>query len=431
MLAGRAPWSYAGKVLWPVDFCFVYPRWELAVHSVVAWLPLAGLALVAATLWQFRDARWTQAAILGLGYFVIALLPVLGFFDTFFFRYSFVADHFQYLACLGLTSLAVSTGTSICERAGQRGRIGGTLAAATVLLVLGVSTWRQARIYQNLETLWRDTLTKNPACSLAHNNLGVVLAGAGKVTEAVEQYEEALQYYPDYAEAHSNLGLVLFQKGDVPDALAHFEQALRGEPNRAETHNNLGLALVSLGRVPEAIGQFKQALRVRPDFAEAYYNLGYALVQTGEVQKGMAQYEQALRIRPDFPEAHCSWADALAQVGKPQEAIAQYEKVLKLNPDFVRAYYGLARFLATLPPAQGGDSGRAIRVAQRACQLTTNQSAVCADTLATAYAAAGRTNEAITAAETAIDLARSAGQTQLVGQIELRLELYRAGQPYR
>src|SRR5204863_818447 len=139
-LAGRAVWFYAAKLVLPTDICFIYPRWELRVHSVVAWLPLAGVLLVAGALWYLRRVGWARAATFGLGCFIVALLPVLGFFDIYFFRFAFVADHFQYLASMGLIALAVGMGTAVSQRAGQRGSNLGTLAAAVMLLIFGVST---------------------------------------------------------------------------------------------------------------------------------------------------------------------------------------------------------------------------------------------------------------------------------------------------
>ncbi|MGA2138669.1 MAG: glycosyltransferase family 39 protein, partial [Verrucomicrobiia bacterium] len=145
IIASKAVWFYAAKLLWPVKLAFVYPRWEVQADSFPSWLPLAGLVAVGMVMWVWRGQRRVQAMLFGVGFFVAALLPVLGFFDVYYFRYSYVADHFQYLACIGLISLAVSAGTAICERAGQWGRNLGTLAAAIVLLILGVCTCERAR----------------------------------------------------------------------------------------------------------------------------------------------------------------------------------------------------------------------------------------------------------------------------------------------
>jgi protein O-mannosyl-transferase len=396
VLAGQAIWFYAGKLVWPADLTFIYPRWELDARSVLSWIPLAGLVAAGSALWARRRHSWARAALFGLGAFIACLLPVLGFFDIFYFRFSYVADHFQYLASISLIALVASAGVKVCERIRRsEGEFGMVMASITVM-VFGTLTFQQEFAYRTVETIWRDTIAKNPGAWLAHNNLGVELRRSGRTMEAVEHYEEALRYNPDYAEAHNNLANFLYQQGAVPDAIGHWEQALRSNPN----------------------------------FAEAHLNLGSALVETGEVPKGIAQYEQVLLIKPDFPDAHCHLADALAQIGKPKEALAQYETALKLKPDFGWAQYRLARLLATLPPAEGGDPVRAVDLAQRACAFSNDRDPGALDTLGIAYAATGRFDAAVATAQKAIDLARAAGQAKLVKEIEARLELYRGGRVY-
>jgi len=396
VIAGKDIWFYAAKVFWPVRLTFVYPRWEVDASSVGSWAPTASLVALGVALWRWRSRPWCRAALYGGGFFVVALLPVLGFFDVFYFWYSFVADHFQYLACLGLISLAVSAGAAICERAGQRGRAWGTLVAGFVLLLLGVSTWRQARVYQDVDTLWRDTLAKNPQCWMAHNNLGLELSKLGQTQAAIGQYEDAVRIKPDLAEAH----------------------------------NNLGNALSALGQTTEAVAQYQETLRIKPGYAGAHRNLGCSLLRLGRAQDAIGPLEEALRIQPEDALAHARLGLALSQVGRVSEALGQYEQALRLQPDLVEAQNNLAWQLATLPPAQGGDPVRAIRLAERACQLSANKSAEYTDTLATAYAAAGKFEDAIATAQNAIDLARSTGQAGLAKEIEARLELYRSGRAY-
>ena len=341
VVAGKAVWFYASKVLWPARLTFVYPRWNLDAASIWSWLPLAGLVVGGVLLGVWRRQRWARAGMFGCGFFVLALLPVLGFVDVYYFRYSFVADHFQYLASLGLISLAASLGAAICEWTGQRGRDLGVVAAAIALLTLGVSTWRQARIYQDSETLWGDTLMKNPQCWMAHNNLGNVLVHEGKVSDAIGHYEQALRIKPDYAEAHSNLGNALEQAGKIGEAIAHYEQALRIKPDFAEAHNNLGSALYLAGKSEEAIAQYEQTLRLKPDFALAHYNLGNALARVGRVPEAIEHYEQALRIKPDYAEAHENLGTALARTGNVKDAIEHYRQALGLQPDYAEAHDNL------------------------------------------------------------------------------------------
>ena len=341
VVAGKAIGFYAGKVLWPARLTFVYPRWAVDASSLWSWAPAVALVAVAVTLGRYRSRGWGRAAVFGGGFFVVALLPVLGFFNVYYFRFSYVADHFQYLACLGLISLAASTGAAICERAGPRGRDWGVLAAAVVLLILGVSTWKQSGVYQDSETLWRDTLAKNPQCWMAHNNLATTLKSLGRVQEAVEHWEECLRIKPDYAEAHCNLGYTWQQMGKIEGAIAQYEQALRSKPDFAEAHNNLGTVLLQEGKVSDALGQYEQALRSNPDYAEAHYNLGIALVRLGRVQEAVGHWEQALRIKPDYAEAQYSLGTTLQQAGHVPEAIGHYEQALRSNPDYAEAHYNL------------------------------------------------------------------------------------------
>ncbi|MGD0017572.1 MAG: tetratricopeptide repeat protein, partial [Verrucomicrobiia bacterium] len=395
-LAGRAVWFYAGKLLWPADICFIYPRWELRVDSVMAWLPLVGLALVALMLWQFRRAGWARAASFGLGCFIVGLLPVLGFFDIFFFRYSFVADHFQYLASAGLIALVVSAGATIAQRAGRLGHDLGALVAAAVLLILGVSTWGQAHVYQDQETLWRDTLAGNPNAWIAHNNLGNVLADQGRIEEAIDEYRATLRIKPDHWGAHSNLANALFAQGKLADAITEYQVVLRAEPDSAEAHNDWGGALAMQGKIAEATAEFVAALRINPDFAEAHYNLGNALFELGKVPEAMAQYREALRLRPDLPPALSKLAWILATNG---------------NADF-------------------RNGTEAVRLAERLCTVTGYKQAKALDVLAAACAEAGRFSDAVCVAQKAVESANAAGRREMAKQIQERLKLYQAGQPF-
>ena len=199
---------------------------------------------------------------------------------------------------------------------------------------------------------------------------------------------------------------------------------------RARAHFDLANALLGKGQTTEAVAQYQEALRIDPDLVEVHFNLGNALRRAGKFEEAIWQYQQALKFEPEIAEVHYNLANTLRRVGKVQEAIGQYDQALRIKPDFVEAQNNLAWVLAILPPVEGGDPRRAVTLAQRACGVSGNRVPGDLDTLAVAYAAAGRFDEAVATAQKAIDLARSAGQAQLVEEIQARLELYRSGRAF-
>jgi tetratricopeptide (TPR) repeat protein len=238
LVTGRALWFYATKLFWPHNLTFIYPRWE--IDAGVWWqyaFPVAALAVLIA-LWWLRS-RIGRGPLVATLCFAVTLAPALGFFDLYPFRYSYVADHFQYLACIGLIALTASAAAAMYQRAGQQGRDSGRLATALVLVLLVVSTWKQAHIYRDQETLWRNTLTRNPAAWMAHNNLGAILIQQGKIEEGVWHSEQALQLNPDDSEAHYRLGVALERAGKTNDAIWHYQQALRTQPDYPKARNAL------------------------------------------------------------------------------------------------------------------------------------------------------------------------------------------------
>jgi len=300
--AGWASWFYLCKALLPVDLMAVYPRWHVDASYWLSYVPgtilIGGLVL----FWWKRNT-WGRPFLFGLGYFVVMLLPILGFLYQSFYRYSWVADHWLYYSIVAPIALAVAAGDSICRRLGKRGLYWGKVTVVTGLIVLGADTWRRGCVYANGETLWRDSVAKNPDAYVAHLNLGFALAQNGKLDEAIGQFEETLRIKPDYAEARYNLGSALAQLGRTQQAIGEFEQVLRLKPNDVAAHNNLANALLHAGRILEAVQHYEYALGLRPNSAELHYSLGIALEQAGRSQEAIAHYEQAIRLNPEYIEA--------------------------------------------------------------------------------------------------------------------------------
>lgn len=350
LLAGRAFWFYLGKLVWPAELTFIYPQWT-PVGTIEPWLwllaaacfGLVGIAcVVLVTGW--RRLRPTALAVL---YFFFALAPVLGFFKIYYQQYSWVADHWQYLASMGALAWTVGVTAGFLGRTGSSPfyRYACRFTAAGLLLAAGILTFRQAEHYQNNETLWTDTLTKNPSAWMAYNNLGKELLEQGRLREAELQFEQGLRIKPDHYGMHLNLGDIYLGLGDLDRAEAFYREALRLNPNFAEAHNGLGLVLKRSGRIEEAIRSFQTAVLLEPGTAKFRSNLGGAYQQMGEFDEAIRHYEEALDLQPGLAGVHVNLGNAFALQERFEEAVEHYHRALDLEPGFELAHENLERVL--------------------------------------------------------------------------------------
>jgi len=486
IIAGRAIWFYLGKLAWPNPLIFIYPRWEIHSWQWMAYLPLLAATLGLIVSWAL-PGRAGRALFFAAAYYVVSLFPVLGFFSVYFFRYSFVSDHFQYLASMGPLALA---GAAIATLVGRfcetplelasdtdalqsssdnigvaRGRLFlGSLGCSILLLSLGFLTWQQGAVYHDLITFYTRTLTKNPACWMAHYNLGIALQDHGETDQAITHYSQAIELRPGYAEAHYNLGRLLAEKGEFTDAIKHYEATLAINPADAEAHNNLGATLFQAGRVDDAIAHYQEALAVRPDYAEAscnladallskgdmdgaithyracvavlpnhteaQYNLASALLRKGWIDEAIIHYEKALELLPGNADAHGNLGSALLAKGRIAEAIGQYKEALTLAPENVAAQSNLAWLLATSPDSSLRNGPEAVLLAEQASRSSGGKRPLVLRILAAAYAEAGRFSEARATAHEALQAADDQGNSALSDFLRKEIALYESGQPY-
>jgi tetratricopeptide (TPR) repeat protein len=373
LVAGRALWFYLGKILWPANLTFIYPRWQIDARDPVQYLfPAAGAAALAG-LWLIRGR--SRAPLAAALLFAGTLFPALGFINVFPFVYSFVADHFQYMAAAFILSAAAAALAAAARLLPAAGKAAAWAAAGSVVALLASLTWRQGAMYADTETLWRTTIARNPSAWMAYNNLAADLLKDGSIDEALADARKAIELDPSDAEAHVTLGEALLEKGRGGEGLAQYGVALQIEPGNPIAHNNLGNVLMKAGRVDEAIVHYRAALVARPDspkahgnLGEAYLlkgrldeavaqlgealaddpldagattNLGIALAQQGHLDAAIARFGRALEIDPGFTVARTDLGNALLQSGRKDEAIAQYAKVLELEPNSPSAHNNL------------------------------------------------------------------------------------------
>ena len=341
--AGWVVWFYVYKALLPLKLIFIYPRWDINPANLLSYLPNAALLAVLLLCWRYRG-RWGKPVLFALLYFVITLGPVLGFLDIYFMRYSFVADHYQYISIIGLIALVCGAATVLLKRFHEKRPAVVHCLAGVIVIVLGCLTWRQSSAYEDSETLWRDTLRKNPQAWMAYSNLGNILTSQGKLNEAVGNYSKALAIHAD-AEIHNNLGNVLALLSRPAEAVPHYRAAIQIDPDYAEPHNNLGMVLKGQGHLEDATTQYREALRIAPNHLRALINLGDVLILRKRISEAVTYYEQALTIDPDNSTAHRNLGLALASLGRSGEAIPHLCRALELAPDSARTHYNLGKIL--------------------------------------------------------------------------------------
>ncbi len=336
LIASRALWFYLGKLVWPVGLTFVYPRWEITATDPLAygWVAACALASLVLLFARSRVGRWPLVAA---AYFAVTLAPALGFVNVFPMRYSFVADHYQYLASVGPLALAACSAARFwAARVASTNltlrRFFGIAIASFLAVSLACRTWVQARAYRDAETLWRDTLQKNPKAWMAHNNLGLHLLEQGELRQAQEHFEQALAAKADDSFAMNNLGLVHAHRGELQRAADWFARAIETDPQQAEAANNLGNVFAQTKQWEAAETAFRLALQRRPAYAEAWNNLANVLAMQGRTGEAIEAYRQAVALDPAYLDALLNLARVLAASGQPEEARQWVERALLVDP---------------------------------------------------------------------------------------------------
>jgi tetratricopeptide (TPR) repeat protein len=387
LLAGRVPWFYAAKLVWPADLTFTYPRWKIDPAALWQYLYPAGTVMLAVIL--LLAARRNRGPLASFLIFVGTLVPVLGFLNVLPFRFSWVADHFQYLPSLGLViPLAAYLTTTSRRLFPPAGWLHIALAAAAVI-VLGVLSFRQGAIYRNEQTLYEQTLARNPSSWLAHNNLGILLASKpGRLTEAIAHFQAAAaQEQPQDPTLHTNLGGALALAGHPEEAVKEYREALALKPDAPDTWLNLGTALEAVGETEPAAAAYGKALQIRPNYPEALNSLALLRRKAKDYTAAIDLLQRAIAARPDFAAAHFNlgvtysdtnhYAEAAVafrnalnaggdasylhlihyglgvcylHLNSPSEAAAEFSKSLESKPDFDRARRSLEAIQKTGKP---------------------------------------------------------------------------------
>jgi tetratricopeptide (TPR) repeat protein len=367
--AGGAIGFYFLKCFAPAGLSPVYVEWPLAEPSLLWFLPWLAVLVGGALLWR-SWATWGRHAGLGLGFFLLNLVPVLGFVPMAYHHIAWVADHFVYLPLVGLAGLAAAGADGFGQRPGQWSRPLVPALGLGLAAVLAVPAHRYAAVFRDEEALWSHAVAVQPDSWLAHHELAFVLARTQRPDGAILHYQAALRLKPANADAANNLGNALLAKDRIAEAIAVYQQAIRARPAYAEAHANLGNALARAGSRAEAIAACEHALQLDPACLPAHVTLGDLFSQDGRQLEASRHYAAALQLSPDDPVLLNNQATLLLQLGRPAEAQRHYEQAVQLAPGYVEARVNLGYALSTL-----GQTDAAVATWREALRLAPNTAA--------------------------------------------------------
>jgi len=415
--ATRAVWFYLWKAWVPWNIMVIYPQWTIDWRSFVVYLPAVAIVAVLGVAWRFRTT-WGRHVLFALLAFMVTLFPVMGFFNMYFLVFSRVADHWQYLAMLVSIPFAVCSVVHFVRKAKWPQSVSVSVAVA-VLAYLSFSTWVRASVYQNEETLWTDTTTRNPYAWMAYNNLGNAIGAKQKTDESIKIYKQAVAIKSDFDDAHSNLGNALVAKYEelkrsnnpeaeryLDEALDHLQQAVKIQPRMANFHFNYGIALVDKGRTDEGIKEYEAALQIRSGFADCRNNLANALLKVNRPKEALDQALTAMQINPNSPEAHYNAGSAYHALNDVEHAKKEFETALSMRSSLTSAHYECGMMLA-----MSGRFEESLPHFQAFVREHPDDES-CHGSLGNVYAALHRREEAIAEYQAALKLNPNDGQTE-------------------
>jgi protein O-mannosyl-transferase len=326
---------YLWKTILPTDLS---PFYEVPRKlDPFAWpFLLSGAVVVALTIGLFVLRHRWPAGMASWVCYVVIVAPVLGFVQS---GRQMVADRYSYLSCLAWAillggGLYYLWKRNVGQRRGERNPAFLIAAAAVILMVLGVLTWRQVDIWHDSDRLWNHVLAITDRSifrsGTAHHFVARVFADRGDLDRAIEHLRISINIEPTDSTAYMDLGTALAKKGQLNEAIKNFQNALALNPTLSLAHYSLANALAVQGHLQEAAARLEEALRLKPNYAEAYVTLGKVFAVQGQLDKAIGLFRQALQIRPDLAEGHQSLAMALAEKGWAAEANYHYQEARRI-----------------------------------------------------------------------------------------------------
>jgi protein O-mannosyl-transferase len=374
IIAGKDFWFYLRTLVVPFPLMPIYPCWTYATGDILNFLPLFAAFLLAGVLGMIRKTTgWWP--LVGLLFFVGTLLPALGFFNFFTMHYTFVADHYQYLACAGIIVPLVELGVRKLDSfAAAR------VAAAFICLVMMTTTAFYASRFQTNFQLWSWNVAWNPAAFTAQHNLAIAYFNRGDESTGNQHLDIALEEQPQDDNIQRSVGKRSLAQGDYAGALVHFQRAQEERPHYGITYMLIGDTYLRMGRLPDALAAYEKSISVDGNDSQYYVAYAAALKKDRQFDRAADAYSTALRLSPGNMITRYNYANLLLDMNKPTEAIEQYLFILKYQENSALVWHNLAaayyqahqmdqalaakqRADALDAAASGAQSGSATRVA--------------------------------------------------------------------
>lgn len=477
LIAARAVLFYPWKTLVPWPVMFNYPRWQIDSGSAWAYWPIPLLALLAGLgvfLWRRHGLR---APLLAAAFFLVTIFPALGFANVFPMRFSFVADHFQYLAVLGTLAL-VAGALAQCLRSPRAFR----LSIGCIAIVFGILTFNHARHFESEKVLYQDAIANNPNAWLMQTNLARVYLDEAQahldrddragVLDAADQAEtharRSIEARPDHYRAPWTLAEALRLQDRIEEAIEAQETSIElleqelvyhtqhGYTNKIRwARSELAVDFSLLGRLYQIAERTEDAVNAyERGLAEHQRALGgenpgpvadrvmlltlAALAQikteAGDLAGAAPYYERILRIHPDDLQSHLALAEQRRRESRyraAREHLAIASNVVNNAAEEQIVLYRLAWLLATAKDDAVRNPTAAMQIAERLIVATGQTSPYIFDLLAIAYAGAGRFDDAVHMANEALILTEAHHLMELSQEVEMRKALYQQEKPYR
>ena len=349
LIAARALWFYAGKLVWPSDLAVFGPLWDIDTGDPLAWGYLIAAVAVAALLWVGRH-RLGRAPLAGAGFFAVTLSPMLGFVDFAYMRLSFVAERYAYLAGIGVISVLIGAAALGMGKLPNLLKIGALGVLVAVLAVFGKLTWEQAGNYRDEITFYNHIISLNPGAPTIHRNLSKALVDAGRPAEALAASRIEVEYFPGSAMAHNTHGVALLDLNRLDEAGESFRRALELDSNHKNARQNMAETRRQQGRFVESIRWYRGVLDIDPEFAPALAGIGAAQFRLGQYEQAAQSLAQAVSLRPEALPINVFQllADALRRQRRHEEAIETYRGVLEIDREYASAHAGIGYALLQL-----------------------------------------------------------------------------------